>query len=59
MAVKFKIMRQYHGKAPAEVSEQEARERLSGYYQDIKATLRAMWNGEKRQTMGGWWWIER
>jgi hypothetical protein len=57
----FKIIRRYDGSGqyPLEVSEAEARERLSGYYPDIKATLRAMWNGEKVRTMGGLWWIER
>jgi hypothetical protein len=59
MAPKFKIIRQYVGKSALEVSEQEARERLAGYYPDIKATLRAMWGGQKFRTMGGLWWIER
>ena len=59
MAVHFKIMRQYDGRAPAEVSEAEARERLAGYYPNIKEILRAMWDGGKFRTMGGLWWIER
>jgi hypothetical protein len=64
MAAKCRIMRQYHGKDPAEIPEVEARERLGWYYPlaVVRQILRDMWNENGRiqyRTFGAWYWIER
>lgn len=56
---KFRILKSYCQGREEEVTEEQARASLSGYYPDVQGVLRRMWDGETFKTAGHDYRIER